>query len=705
MIICPKCNQSNKDSSVFCFKCGSKLVSGSAIFAGAIKNEDEAVKGTLQLPEEPSPKERTLQNGRYLLKSELGAGGMGKIYLAKDLRMESEVVVKEMLPIAATKEEKEYFEKRFQEEAKLLFTLKHSGLPRVTDYFEESENLYITMEYIEGNNLEKVVRERQDRRITPEEFRTWMTKTIDILKYLHSQDPPVIHRDIKPSNLMLTPRGDIVLVDFGVARTAGLHTKTKTSVGTFGFASPEHFSGRYTLSSDIYSLGATFHYLLSGDNPQEREAFDYPPISKYRGDLPDDLQAVLKKMVEMQRKNRYQDVEELEKDFNQCLTEKKEKAPEKPRVEIPDFLVNKRAEAPGVIPPRPSEDIPARPMEKAPARKQLKKEAATKKISTGKLALMFVLALLMGTGTFFTVKGLFFSHRDKNSSKKTALKKVSVTTSGEHHPDAKWTEMPESDLNKPLIVPDKKEIPDPLPTPEKGGDIPKPPPAQPENIPPGKNSFSIETKAIVDKGEKYEVDIKYPVMTENPNREIQDNFNSIVTGFVESRRNDFVKEAHKEAGSDQMGMTFSLSYAFEVEYESGSLISLILNGNSFLGGAHGNDEYYSLAYDVNGGRKLEMGDLFVANSGYLRRISEFCVQHLKDRLVKDGSSDDKWIETGAAPDPANYKFFTLNRDEIVILFPQYQVASYAAGPQKVGIPYKNLEDIIDRDGPLGEFMK
>ncbi len=679
-------------------------MSGSAVFAGAIKNENEAVKGTLQLPEEPSLRERTLQIGRYLLKGELGAGGMGKIYLAKDIRMDSEVVVKEMLPIAATKEEKEYFEKRFQEEAKLLFTLKHSGLPRVTDYFEESDNLYIVMEYIEGKNLEMIVRERQDHRITVEEFKIWMTKTIEILKYLHSQDPPVIHRDIKPSNLMLTPKGEIILVDFGVARTAGIQTKTKTSVGTFGFASPEHFSGRYALSSDIYSLGATFHYLLTGDNPQEREAFDYPPISKYRDDFPAGLQGVLKKMVEMHRKNRYQDVEELEKDFNECLVQKEEKEPEKPRVEIPDFLINKREEPPAAVIPTPSEDIPAKAVEKPPKAKGTKKVQEKKSISAGKLALMFILALLLGTGTFFSVKGLFFSQKHKNSSKKGAVKKVVVNTPAEKLPNANWTSMPDSDFNKPLIIPDK-ETPEPQPSPEKGGDIPEPTAPPPGKLPPGQKNFSMETKAIVDKGEKYEVDIKYPVMAENPNNEIQENFNSIVTGFVESRHNEFVKEAQKEAGMDQTGLKFSLSYNFEIEYESGSLISLILNGNSFMGGAHGNDEYFTLAYDAAGGRKLELGDFFLADSGYMKRISNFCIQNLKERLVSDGSSDDKWIETGAAPDPANYKLFLLNRDEIVILFPQYQVASYAAGPQKVGVPYKNLEDIIDRDGPLGEFLK
>lgn len=680
-------------------------MSGSGVFAGAIKNENEAVKGTFQLPEEPLSGTKTLQNGRYLLKGELGAGGMGKIYLAKDLRMESAVVVKEMLPIAATKEEKEYFEKRFQEEAKLLFTLKHSGLPRVTDYFEESDNLYIVMEYIEGRNLEMVAGERQDRRITADEFKIWMTKSIEILKYLHAQDPPVIHRDIKPSNIMLTPKGEIILVDFGVARTAGIHTKTKTSVGTFGFASPEHFSGRYALSSDIYSLGATFHYLLTGDNPQEREAFDYPPISKYRTDIPAGLQAVLKKMLEMQRKNRYQDVEELESDFNECLALKSEKIPEKPRVEIPDYLINKRVETPAAVIPRPSDDIPAKFTEKAPPAKQTKKAPIEKSISAGKLVFMFILALLLGTVTFFAVKGLFFSHKGKAKSKKSAIDKTALPISAETPKNAKWTSMPDSDFNKPLIIPEKKEMPEPQASPEKGAEIPEPSPEPQEKIPPGQKNFSLETKAIVDKGEKYEVDIKYPVMTENPNKGIQDNFNSIISGYVESRHNDFVKEARKEAGMDQMGFNFSLSYNFEIEYESSSLISLILNGNSFMGGAHGNDEYFTLAYDANGGRRLELGDLFVGNSGYLRRISEFCVQNLKERLVKDGSSDDQWIEKGAAPDMANYKFFMLNRDEIVILFPQYQVASYASGPQKVGVPYKNLEDIIDRDGPLREFVK
>jgi serine/threonine protein kinase len=99
--------------------------------------------------------------------------------------------------------------------------LKHLNLPRVTEYFTESGCLFLVMDYVEGENLERVAEKHPDNRITVEEYLNWMIVVLDILKYLHNQNPPIIHRDIKPANIMLTGNGDIYLVDFGVARAGG----------------------------------------------------------------------------------------------------------------------------------------------------------------------------------------------------------------------------------------------------------------------------------------------------------------------------------------------------------------------------------------------------------------------------------------------------------------------------------------------------
>ncbi|MFP4497327.1 MAG: protein kinase domain-containing protein, partial [Vulcanimicrobiota bacterium] len=322
-MFCPKCGQNNKDKSTFCVFCGEKLqlVKKKNNSLLSMIATEELVKQASVVPLVPpvqktqEASDRTLQEGRYTIARELGEGGMGKVYLARDEKMEFDVVVKEMLPYLATPKEREYIKKHFKEEAKMLFRLKHQGLPRVTDYFFEGNSIYIIMEYIKGEDLESIIKKSQNNQISIDQFFNWIINVLHILGYLHNQDPPIIHRDIKPGNIMVTPDNKIVLVDFGVAKSVGMKTGTHTRVGTPGFASPEHFFGKFFLASDIYSLGATFHYLLSGDDPRSRNPFDYPQLSKYRDDVPDGLQEILNRMLETEIDVRYEKIEDVIQDL------------------------------------------------------------------------------------------------------------------------------------------------------------------------------------------------------------------------------------------------------------------------------------------------------------------------------------------------------------------------------------------------------
>lgn len=335
-MICPQCGIENKNTSTFCQKCGRKLVRSSDIFKaptslrvdGASSREaapvtkkqppidrealiasDNVHSSDSMLPPPPE----TLKDGRYLILKQLGAGGMGRVFLARDTTMDFRVVVKEMLPFYTTREDKEYLETRFKEEAKLLFRLKHQGLPRVTDYFVEQGRSYLIMEFVEGKDLEKIAQGYPKAQVPKKEAVIWMWSVLDILRYVHSQDPPIIHRDIKPANIMLDNKGGIFLVDFGVARALGKNTLT--SVGTPGFASMDHFTGDYSASSDLYSLGASFHYLLSGENPQDRKNFLFPPLNKYRNDIPDGLQLIISRMLAMKKEARYTRADEVMTDL------------------------------------------------------------------------------------------------------------------------------------------------------------------------------------------------------------------------------------------------------------------------------------------------------------------------------------------------------------------------------------------------------
>ena len=731
MITCSKCGHKNKDTSAFCANCGSQLVEGSRIFIGADRKRKK-VEATRIFTQESTFQPKTIQNGRYELKKELGAGGMGRIYLAVDHKMEAKVVVKEMLPLAATPEEKAYFEKRFREEAKLLFTLKHEGLPRVTDYFEESGNLYIIMEFIEGKDLETFIEQKPDHRISIDQFKSWMGKLIVVLKYLHEQDPPIFHRDIKPSNLMITPKGNIILVDFGVARTGGIQTRTKTAVGTFGYASPEHFSGKYVLSSDIFSLGATFHFLLTGDDPQEREAFDYPPITKYRDDFPREFQKMLDKMVAVRRKNRYKNVEELERDFNNFLssretgkaTEKREsKKADRSREET--LFIPPETESPILNAPPPIIDVPIREEAEIPQKKLstgVEKKAKAEKPAVkkdtpqkhkekkssglGKIAFIFFLIVFVLGGGYFAVKNL----AGKPGKEKIEPYESPVRTVNEESPvkeepkkeepfDKKepevpsqtketWTNMPEKSFGKPLVhLADKESLKVPEVDPDKKPGI--------YDV-----EYSIGSKSIVDKGKKYNIEIIYPVMSDLPDKAKEEDFNRVVFEHIKNRYNDFKKGLEEEVINK-----YTLDYNYEIKFKSRRLLSVVLQGHAYMGGAHGNDEFFTVVYDIERGKELNLSDFFMEKADYLGRVSDFCVEHFKKKLLPNGDSDEQWIMNGAGPEPKNYTLFIANADEFEFIFPPYVVASYGAGPQTVIVPYKQLTNILDKDGPLRDFIK
>ncbi len=257
-----------------------------------------------------------LLSGRYRIIRRLGSGGMSVVYLARDTKMETDVVIKEMSASSNMKDNGEYLRKRFDEEAKLLYRLHWSGIPKVTEFFSDNDSNYLVMEYVHGENLEKVLEAREIPVITIYEFVDWMGQLLETLIYLHSCDPPVIHRDIKPSNIMLNDEGDVILVDFGLAKSLSYFTSPQTKVGTRGYASPEHYLGKTSKASDIYSLGASFHYLLTHEKPETRLPFEFPPISAYREDLGDDVDYIMEKMLEKSEKNRYASAAEVLEDLN-----------------------------------------------------------------------------------------------------------------------------------------------------------------------------------------------------------------------------------------------------------------------------------------------------------------------------------------------------------------------------------------------------
>ena len=204
----------------------------------------------------------TLLQDRFLVEERIGEGGMGAVYRAIDQKFGSLVAIKETFYGDAELGE------AFEREARLLNGLHHPIFPHVSDHFSENGGHFLVMEYIEGDDMSALL--KRGELFTLDEVMRWTLDLLDGLDYLHSQDPPIVHRDIKPNNLKLTSRGNIVLLDFGMAKEAVSNTQGMRSV--FGYSrrySPlEQIEGTGTdARSDIFSLGATVFHLLTGQPP------------------------------------------------------------------------------------------------------------------------------------------------------------------------------------------------------------------------------------------------------------------------------------------------------------------------------------------------------------------------------------------------------------------------------------------------------
>lgn len=215
----------------------------------------------------------TLLQDRYLVLRLLGQGGMGAVYQATDRKFGNAVAVKETFYSNAQ------LRRAFSREARLLNRLRHPALPVVMDYFSIADKQFLAMQYIPGKDLEQLLEERkhtgQGAFMIPQVME-WADRLLDALEYLHAQEPPVIHRDIKPQNLKLTPRGEVVLLDFGLAKDAltnqaELNKPSQSLRGyTPHYASLEQIRGSGTDErSDIYSLAATLYHLLTGVMPPD----------------------------------------------------------------------------------------------------------------------------------------------------------------------------------------------------------------------------------------------------------------------------------------------------------------------------------------------------------------------------------------------------------------------------------------------------
>lgn len=260
---------------------------------------------------QPLNVQKTIRN--YQVLRTLGQGGMGTTYLAWDgegkiVGFSQLLVLKQMnADMAKIAKAQELFER----EANILKSLQHEGIPRYYDFFVEDGKKYLAMELIHGQDLEKHIIYKGT--VTPNQAIEWMIQTCEVLEYLHSQEPPLIHRDIKPANLMVRNSNNrIVVLDFGAVKESS--NLPGTRIGAEGYCAPEQERGQPLTQSDLYAIGPTLIFLLSGESP-----FKYyrPRGRTFRFEINSipsitpELRQVIDKLTEPLPRDRYQTAREV----------------------------------------------------------------------------------------------------------------------------------------------------------------------------------------------------------------------------------------------------------------------------------------------------------------------------------------------------------------------------------------------------------
>ncbi|NLB77551.1 MAG: serine/threonine protein kinase, partial [Clostridiaceae bacterium] len=263
----------------------------------------------------------TVLGNRYEILSEVGSGGMAKVYRAKDRYLQRVVAIK--LLKEELREDSDFL-KRFDTEAQAAASLTHPNIVQIYDVGVDNNRYYIVMEFVDGITLKEYIESKGSL--------DWK-ETIDIsiqiasgLSKAHSRN--IIHRDIKPTNIIMTSEGVPKVADFGIARSVSSQTDTMIidTIGSVHYSPPEQARGGYTdEQSDIYSIGVTMFEMVTGTLPFEGETpvavalkhiQDIPPVpSSIKHGIPHALDDIILTAMEKSRRDRYSTVSELMRDL------------------------------------------------------------------------------------------------------------------------------------------------------------------------------------------------------------------------------------------------------------------------------------------------------------------------------------------------------------------------------------------------------
>jgi serine/threonine protein kinase len=256
----------------------------------------------------------TLLQNRYTIVRQIGGGGMGTVYLAEDTRLPGRrCAIKEMSPVQVAPQDRNWAISAFKQEAEMLARLQHVGLTAVTDRFAEKGNWYLVMDYVDGEALDDRLQRMPGNRLPLQETLDIARQLCSVLDYLHRQNPPVVFRDLKPGNVMVTPAGEVKLIDFGIARffKPG-QTRDTVRLGTPGYAAPEQYGGQVQTDprSDVYSMGVLLHQMVTGHDPTTTP-MNLPSVRTLNATVPPYVADSILRATQPQPGLRFQSIGEL----------------------------------------------------------------------------------------------------------------------------------------------------------------------------------------------------------------------------------------------------------------------------------------------------------------------------------------------------------------------------------------------------------
>ncbi len=332
-LFCEECGAANPRDAISCFACRNPLppadqepgepgldsatesASSSSLYLQITLSNDLTTTVQFVHPQ-PTPT-IALLHGRYEVLDKVGTGGFGAVYKARDTHRKNRLVAIKAIELntlsaAQTIEATDTFNR----ELSLLSNLEHPHLPAIHEHFIDTTHWYLVMDFIDGEPLDQYLQQLQEPCLPLHDVADIGLQLCNVLRYLHNLQPPVIFRDVKPANIMRTPGGRIYLIDFGIARRFKPGQDRDTvPLGSPGFAAPEQYGREQTTPrADIYGLGATLYFLLTGYDPATTP-FNLPPMLSLSPALPDSLAELITSMLALNPEERPESIAAVQQEL------------------------------------------------------------------------------------------------------------------------------------------------------------------------------------------------------------------------------------------------------------------------------------------------------------------------------------------------------------------------------------------------------